>query len=100
MWASVSGGKGSSRLVEAATTPHSRPATMIGQPTEERIPTARASRAITPLSCPKRSTRTGPPVCWTPRAMLTPSRLIRVPTANSTGTRPQTATPVTVPSGS
>jgi hypothetical protein len=26
-----------------------------------------ASRAIAPPSCPKRSTRTGPPRCWTPR---------------------------------
>jgi hypothetical protein len=72
-----------------------------GQATEERIPSARASVAITPLSsAPKRSTRTGPPVCWTPRAMLTPSRANRVPAASSTGTRPQAATPVTDPSGS
>jgi hypothetical protein len=32
-----------------------------GQLPEERIPTARASRAIAPASAPKRSTRTGPP---------------------------------------
>jgi hypothetical protein len=100
IWASVPAGKGSSRLVEAAITPHSRPCTTIGQPTEARIPSARASVAIAPASAPKRSTRTGPPVSLTPRAMLTPSRLIRVPTASSTGTRPQTATPVTLPSGS
>jgi hypothetical protein len=98
IWASVPGGKGSSRRVEAATTPHSRPPTTIGQPTEARIPIARASRAIAPWSCPKLSTRTAPPVCWTPRAMLRPSRSNRVPTASSTGTRPQAATPVTVPS--
>jgi hypothetical protein len=100
IWASVSSGNGSSRLVEAATTPHSRPPTTIGQPTEARIPSARASVAIAPASSPKLSTRTGPPVCATPRAMLNPSRSIRVPTASSTGTRPQTATPVTVPSSS
>lgn len=61
--ASVSGGKGSSRSLEAAITPHNQPATTIGQPTEARIPTARASCAIAPVSCPKLSTRTGPPVC-------------------------------------
>jgi hypothetical protein len=98
MWASVWAGKGSSRLVEAAITPQSRPATTIGQPTEERIPTTRASRAIAPVSSPKLSTRTGPPCCRTPRAMLSPSRVNRVPTASSTGTRLQAATPVTVPS--
>ena len=71
---------------------------MIGQPTEARIPSARASVATAPASSPKLSTRTGPPDSLTPRAMLNPSRSIRVPTASSTGTRPQTATPVTVPS--
>jgi len=100
IWASVPRGKGASRLVDAAITPQIRPATTIGQPTEERIPTARASRAIAPVSCPKVSTRVGPPPSLTARAMLTPSRSNRVPTANSTGTRLQAATPVTDPSAS
>ena len=100
IWASVSAGTGSSLLREAATAPHSRPPTRIGQPTEARIPSARASAAITPGSWPKSSTRTGPPVSLTPRAMLTPSRAKRVPTASSTGTRLQAATPVTDPSSS
>ena len=50
---SVSGGKGSSLFFEAAITPHSRPATTIGQPTDERMPSSRASLAIAPVSCPR-----------------------------------------------
>jgi hypothetical protein len=43
---SVSGGNGVPRLDDAAIAPHSRPPTTIGQPTDERIPSARASSAI------------------------------------------------------
>jgi hypothetical protein len=56
---SVSGGNGDSRLDDAAITPHSRPPTTIGQPTDERIPSARASSAIGPEAWEKLSTRTG-----------------------------------------
>ena len=46
---SVPVGNGSSRLVEAAITPHSCPATVMGHPIEERMPTVWASRAIAPV---------------------------------------------------
>ena len=56
---SVFGGNGSSRRVDAAITPHTRPPTTIGQPTDERIPSACASRAIGPEAPSKLSTRAG-----------------------------------------
>ena len=97
---SVSAGNGASLLVEAAITPQRRPPTTIGQPTDERMPSARASSAIGPEASAKLSTRTGRPVSRTSAAMLTPSRANRVPTASSAATLLQPATPVTVPSAS
>ena len=41
--ASVSGGRGCSRLVAAAIRPHRCPSTMIGVPTDERILASRAA---------------------------------------------------------
>ena len=80
IWASVPRGKGASRLVDAAITPQIRPATTIGQPTEERIPTARASRAIAPVSCPKVSTRVGrPPSLTAVRCSRRPGRTASPP---------------------
>ena len=67
---SVFGGKRASRLVDAAITPHVRPPTTIGQPTDDRIPSARASRAIGPDARSKLSTRAGRPVSSTFAAML------------------------------
>ena len=97
---SVSGGNGDSRLDDAAITPHSRPPTTIGQPTDERIPSVRASSAIGPEAWEKLSTRTGRPVRLTSAAMLVPSSGMRVPTARGSSSRLQRATPVTVPSAS
>jgi hypothetical protein len=50
-----------SLFVDAAITPQRRPATVIGQPIDERIPTPSASWAIAPVSPMKLATRTGPP---------------------------------------
>jgi hypothetical protein len=98
---SVSGGKGCSRLVEAAITPHVRPPTTIGQPTDERMPSAWASCAIGPDAPVKVSTRAGRPVSYTWTAMLAPSRAKRVPTARwASPLRLQAAIAVTVRSGS
>jgi hypothetical protein len=98
---SVSTGNGASPLHEAAITPQRRPPTTIGQPIDERIPSARASCASGPEACAKLSTRTGPLVSRTSAAMLVPSSAKRVPTASSSSSPPlHAATPVTVPSDS
>ena len=100
IWASVSAPNGSSRVVEAATTPRSCRVTVIGQPTDDRIPAARASLAIVPLASAKLASRTGPPLRRTSRAMLDPSSGSRVPTGNPPSSRLHAATPITLPSGS
>jgi hypothetical protein len=98
---SVFGGKRASRVIDAAITPHVRPPTTIGEPTEERMPSARFSRAIVPDAPSKPSTRAGRPVFDTDAAMLVPSSGKRLPTAGrSAPLRLQAATTVTVPSGS
>ena len=98
---SVSGGNGASCLADAAITPHGRPPTTIGQPTDDRMPSARASRAIGPEVPSKVSTRAGRPVSYTCAAMLAPSRGKRVQTASSAGPlRLQEAIAVTVRSAS
>ena len=48
---SVSSGRGRSVLELTAKTPHSRPSTVIGAPTEERHPISRPAAAATPGSC-------------------------------------------------
>ena len=77
---SVSGGNGTSRVVEAAITPHIRPPTTIGQPTEERMPSDCASWAIGPVAPANDCTRAGAPVSSTRAAMLSPSSVKRIPT--------------------
>ena len=87
--------------MDAAITPQVRPPTTIGQPTEERIPTAWASRAIGPDAPTKLSTRAGRPLSRTWAAMLAPSSAKRVPTARCVSPlRLHAATAVTVSSGS
>ena len=94
---SMLGGKGVSRLVDAAITPHVRPPTTMGQPTDDRMPRACASRAIGPDVPTNESTRAGRPVAWTWAAMLAPSRSKRVPTAScASPLRLHAATAVTV----
>ena len=84
--------------MDAAITPHVRPPTTIGQPTDERMPSAWFSRAIGPDSPSKLSTRPGRPVFATSAAMLVPLSAKRMPTAGrSTPLRLQAATTVTVP---
>jgi hypothetical protein len=97
---SVPAGNAFVLLEDAATTPHRCPSTMIGQPSDERMPSSRASAAIAPSSKAKLETRAGPPLRSTSRATLTPSSSMRVPTASRVGTRLHAATPVTLPSGS
>jgi len=94
---SVSGGNGVALVDEAAITPHSRPSTRIGQPTDDRIPRPSASRAIGPTAPAKLVTRTGPLASQTIAATLAPCSENRVPTA-SPGTSPrlQPATPTTL----
>ena len=94
---SVFGGNGVARLVDAAITPHVRPPTTIGQPTDERMPSACASCAIGPDAPANVSTRAGRPVSYTWAAMLAPSSSKRVPTAScASPLRLQAATAVTV----
>ena len=56
------GGNPASRVAEAAITPHVRPPTTIGHPTDDRMPSSWASRAIAPDAPTKLSTRAGRPV--------------------------------------
>jgi hypothetical protein len=87
IWVSVFGGNGGP-VDEAAITPHSRPDTMIGAPTDERIPRS---------SGVEWCDRTGRRVCHTFSATLSRSTAHRVPTSSGTF---QPATVVMVPSGS
>jgi hypothetical protein len=94
---SVSAANGIALFVEAAITPHRRPSTTIGQPTDDRIPKPCASRAIGPRASAKLSTRPGRPASRTSAAMLAPSSENRLPTASSEASpRLQPATKITL----
>ena len=79
---SASAGSGSSLAFDTMMTPHSRPSTMIGTPTLDRMPSSRTISPPGPESWEKSSMRTDWPASQTsvaifrpPRGVCTPGRL-------------------------
>jgi hypothetical protein len=92
-------GSGLSALENALIAPQSRPSTVIGAPTAERMPRSRAIAATDPRASSKPSMRAGLPLLRTRDPMLRPSSAILVPAGTNIGS-PQLATMVAVPSAS
>jgi hypothetical protein len=88
------------RFDETTRTPQGRLSTVTGAPTEERMPTRRASSATPPVASSKLSLRVARPVRETTPITFSPSTEKRVPIETSTFASGSAATTVTVPSAS